>query len=117
MVIFDRIAGSDHADALEARYRGQESQLNLFRQRRRDAVGVNRGVVETFRLQEDLVPVAIAEPDDLVLDRRAIAWSGALDLPRIHRRAVHIGANDLVGRRRRAGDAALDPVSYTHLTL
>src|ERR1700738_888404 len=52
--------------------------------------------------------VAIAEADDLVLDRRAIARPGALDLPGIHRRAMHIGPDHLMGCRRRAGDAALD---------
>ena len=70
--------------------------------------GIDRGVVETFRLQEDLVPVAIAEADDLVLDRGAIARPGALDLPGIHRRAMHVGPDHLMGRRRGAGDAALD---------
>src|SRR5258707_7760336 len=41
--------------------------------------------------------VAVAEADDLVLDRGAIARSGALDLPGIHRRAMHIGPDHLMG--------------------
>ena len=52
--------------------------------------------------------VAIAEADDLVLDRRAIARAAALDLAGIHRRAMHIGPDHLMGRRRGPGDAALD---------
>jgi len=32
--------------------------------------GVDRGVIEPFRLEEDLVSVAVAEANDLVLDRR-----------------------------------------------
>ena len=54
------------------------------------------------------MPVALAEADDLVLDRGAIARPAALDLAGIHRRAMHIGADDLMGLRRRAGDGALD---------
>src|SRR2546421_7605988 len=40
-----------------------------------------------------------------VLDRRAVARAAAGDLPGIHRRAVYVGANDVVRRRRGAGDA------------
>ena len=108
MVVFDRIARPDHPHPLQTRDRRQDRQLDLFRQRGRDAVGIDGAVVEPFRLQEDLMPVAIAEPDDLVLDRRAIARAAALDLAGIHRRAMHIGPDHLMGRRRRAGDAALD---------
>ena len=52
--------------------------------------------------------VAIAEADDLVLDRGAIARAAALDLAGIHRRAMHIGPDHVMGRRRRPGDPALD---------
>ena len=54
------------------------------------------------------MPVALAEAHDLVFDRGAIARAAARDLAGIHRRAMHVGADDLVRRRRRAGDAALD---------
>ena len=81
MVVFDGIARTDHPHPLKAGNRGQNRQLHLFRQRGRNAVGIDRRVVESFRLQKDLMSVAVAEADDLVLDRRAIARSGALDLP------------------------------------
>ena len=45
------------------------------------------------------MPVALAEAHDLVLDRRTVARANALDLARVHRRAMEVGANDLVGRR------------------
>src|ERR1700676_1198466 len=54
------------------------------------------------------MPVAIAEADDLVLDRGTIARPAALDLARIHWRAMHIGPNHLMGRWRGSRDAALD---------
>src|SRR5690348_10282578 len=52
--------------------------------------------------------VALAEAHNLVFDRRAVPRTAALDLTGIHWRAVHVGANDRVGRRGRAGDAAFD---------
>src|SRR4051794_39858932 len=54
------------------------------------------------------MPVAIPKTDDLVLDRRAIARPGTPDLTGIHRRAMYIGPDHLMGRRGGAGDAALD---------
>ena len=108
MVVFDRIARPHDARALQAGNRCDQSELHVLRQRGRDPVRIDGGVVEAFRLEKDLMPVALAEAHDLVLDRGAIARPAALDLAGIHRRAVDVGADDLVGRRRRAGDAALD---------
>ena len=70
--------------------------------------GIDRGVVQPFRLQENLVPVALAEAHDLVLDRRAIARPAARDLAGIHRRAMHVGADDPMRGLGGPGDAALD---------
>ena len=108
MVVFDGIARPHDAGALQPGNGGHQRRLDVLRQRGRDAVRIDRRVVEPFRLEKNLVPVALAEAHDLVLDRRAIARTAALDLAGIHRRAMHIGANDFMGRRRRAGDAALD---------
>ncbi len=108
MVVFDGVAGPDDAGLFEPRDRGHHRALHLFRQRGGDAVRIDGGVVEAFRLEEDLMPVALAEADDLVLDRGAIARTAARDLAGIHRRAMHIGADHGVGRLGRAGDAALD---------
>ena len=88
--------------------RRDHGALDVLGQRGRDAVRIDRGVVEPLRLEENLVPVALAEAHDLVLDRRAIARPAARDLPGIHRRAMHVRPDDLVRRRRRAGDAAVD---------
>ena len=51
--------------------------------------------------------VALAEAHDLVLDRRAIARAAALDLARnTSATGARLVADERVGRRRRAGDAA-----------
>src|SRR5512142_2131508 len=53
-------------------------------------------MIETFRLDEDRVPLLLGEPDDLVFDRRTVARARRFDLTRIHRRAMQIGADQVV---------------------
>ena len=68
VVVLDGIARPDHPDPFQAGNGWENRELHLFRQRGRDAVGVDGRVVETFGLQKDLMPVAVAEPNNLVLD-------------------------------------------------
>src|SRR5205823_2251552 len=42
--------------------------------------------------------------DDLILDRRTVARTNGLNLAAVHRRAMHIFANDAVSLRRSPGD-------------
>ena len=82
-----------------------QRRLHVARQRGRDAVRVDRVVVQPLGLEEDLVPLALGEAHDLVLDRRAVARPDAGDLPRVHRRAVQVGADH--GVRRAASVAVM----------
>ena len=68
MIVFDGISGPEHPGLLQPRDRRHQRELDLFRQRGGDAVGVDGRVVESLRLQKDLVPIALAKADDLVLD-------------------------------------------------
>ena len=52
------------------------------------------------------MPLALGKAYDLVFYRRAITRTDALDLARVHRRAVEIGANQAVACLRRAGNEA-----------
>ena len=103
VVVFDGVARPDDARVFQARNGRDQRALDVLRQRGRNAVRIDRVIVEPFRLQENLVAVALAEADDLVLDRRAIARAAARDLAGIHRRTMHIGADDRVRRRRWCG--------------
>src|SRR6185437_8697043 len=67
-------------------------------------IGIDRIVVQPLGFEKNLVTVARGEPYHLVLDRGAVARADALDLPRIDRRAVKIGADDGMGGIGRAGD-------------
>src|SRR6516165_1352579 len=108
VVVFDGVAGPDHPGPLQPRDGREDCELNLLRQRGRDPVRIDGGVVQALGLEKNLMPVTIAELDDLVLDRWAIARSGAPDLARIHWRAMDIGADHIVRGRRGASNAALD---------
>ena len=78
-----------------------ERVLHLFRKRRRNSVWIDGVIVETFRLQKNLMAVALAELHDLVFDRRTITRTAACDLSRIHRRTMNVVADDLVRGFRR----------------
>src|ERR1041384_7118061 len=108
MVVLDGVARPDHPRPPQARNGEKQSGLHLLLQRGRDAVRIDRGVVEAFRLEENLVAVALAEADDLVLDRRTVAGPPALDLAGVHRRAMDVCPDHCMRRLSGPRDAALD---------
>ena len=52
--------------------------------------------IQSLRLEEKLVCGLIGKFDDLVLDRRTISRANRLNLATVHRRAMHVLANDAV---------------------
>jgi hypothetical protein len=96
VIVFDGIAGSQNVRALTPFDRMHERELDVEWQRRRDAVRIDLVRRETFGLEEDLVARALGEAHDLVLDRRAVARTDALDDTGEERRAIETAANDLV---------------------
>src|SRR3546814_8421555 len=63
------VARLQHDRPLQPRDRLQQGRLHILWQRRRDPVWIHRRIVETFRLQEDLMLAAIGKTHHLVLDR------------------------------------------------
>ena len=96
-VVFDGITVADDVRALTPANRMDDGLLHVNRQTGRNAVAVQLMRVAAFRLQKDRVRLAPGEPDDLVLNGRAVARARGLDLTGVQRRAVEIGADDLVG--------------------
>ena len=80
MIIFDRISRLQDARRFKARNGFKELLLNLFGQGCRNAVRIDRGIVEPLRLQKDLMLVPVRKSNDLVLDRRAVAWSCSFEI-------------------------------------
>ena len=110
IVVFDRIAEPLDLDMLKPVNLTDESFLHILRQRRRNPVRIDRVAIlrtrKTFRLEEDLVFVAIGKPLHLVLDRRAIARTTSRDRAGIDRRLVQVVADHRVDLGRRPGDPA-----------
>ena len=79
------VARPGHLGALQPRDAAQERELDVERQRGRDPVGIHlpgsaQPDLDALGLEEDLVALFVRKPDDLVLDARAVARPGALDV-------------------------------------
>ena len=106
VIVLDGIARDHHLDAPEPVHVPQHAQLDVCRQRGRDAIRINEIRVEPLRLEEDLVPLSVPEPMDLVFNRGAIAWPGRPDRSREERRSVEICADEVVRLLVRTRDGA-----------
>src|SRR5581483_3646820 len=106
-IIFDRVAGTDHFRLLKPRNRSYHGFLHVDRHAGRHAVHVYFVRVQPFRFEKNLVPRLVRKLDDLILDRRAIARSGALDLTAIQRRAGNAFLQDSTRLVSRVGYVAL----------
>ena len=91
---------------LEAADRVDELELHVERQAGGDAVRVDLAGVEAFGLEKDLVARLSGEAVNLVLDRRAVPRSDALDDAGEHRRTIQSRADDLVRAQVRVRDPA-----------
>ena len=108
IVVFDGVAGPLHLRLLQPGNGRKERKLHVLGQRGGDTIGINGVVVETFRLEEDLMALALLEAHHLVFDRRAIARADAPDVAGVHRRAGEVRGDDGVGRFGGVGDVADD---------
>ena len=78
-IVLDGVAGPRDVRVLEAPDGAHELALHVERQAGRDAVRIDLVRVEPLGLDEDLVRGLVREAHDLVLDRRAVARTDALD--------------------------------------
>ncbi len=108
IVVFDRIARTDNPGMLQAGDGCQDCLLYVLGQTGGNAVRIDGDIVQSFRLQEDIVPLLVGEADDLVLDRGAVARPPSGDLAGIDRGLVQIRPNNGMRRLGGTGDAAFD---------
>src|SRR3546814_13289803 len=78
-------------------------------QRRRDPVWIHRRIVETFRLQEDLMLAAIGKTHNLLLDRGTVERADGLNLARVKLPPVEVLPDQSVACRRGSLDMATKP--------
>ena len=108
VVVLDGVAVTQDSCSAQTRYRDDEGLLDVARQRRGNAVRVDRRGPEPLGFQKDPVAFPVAEPHHLVLDGRAVAGTGTVDSAGVDGCTVKIGANDVVrglrGRRHMTGN-------------
>ena len=88
-------AGTKQHRVLETWKRMHEVRLHIPRQAHREAVDIDLRRVEPFGFEENLMPFLVREPDDLVLERRAVARPDAANLSVEQRRAVEVRAHQV----------------------
>jgi len=74
----------------------QHADLDVQRHTGGKTVQINLVSIQTFRLDEELMPVLVWEFHHLVFDRRTVARTNSRDLTGIKRRAVNMFAYDPV---------------------
>ncbi len=75
MVIFHRVTRDFHHNLFKSVHGSQHCELHVDWQRSADSVGIDEMGVEPFRLEENLMAIAVCKTMDLVFDRGAIAWA------------------------------------------
>ena len=96
-VVLDGVTELLNLSVLKAAQTAHERKLHIGRKRCGDAVEIDLVGEERLGLEEHMVRVAGSEANDLVFDRRAVAGTAlSFDLPRIHRRAREIFADERV---------------------
>ena len=108
MVIFDGIAWPDHANPLPGREWSRGWKAAPPREARWRCRWDRRWSRRGLPAREKSDARRDRQSERSCPRSRAITRPAALDLPGIHRRAMHIRPDYLMGGRRRAGDTALD---------
>src|SRR3546814_9242085 len=80
----------DHLDRLEPFHRAQHRELNVGGERSRNPIRIDEEAVEPLGFEKHLMPVAVGEAVDLVLDRRAVTRPRRPDRAREQGRSVEI---------------------------
>src|SRR5690606_1182668 len=71
--------------------------LDICRQARAQPLDIDLVGTPPLGLDEDRMRRLVGETSNLVLDGRAVTWTGALDAAVVHRCPVQVGVDDLVG--------------------
>ena len=105
-VVLDRIARPQQVGVLQPHHRPNRFNLNVKRQRGRNAIRVDLVGRQALGLEKDLVRILVSESIHLVFDARAIARADAFDHPLEHRAAIEAATDDFMGARIGVGDPA-----------
>ncbi len=107
-VVFDGIPRSQHDGIFQARQRGHELLLNCSRKAHGKTVDVNLIGLYPFGLEENLVPLAMREAHDLILEGGAVTRANARNLAIKERRCRDIAPHEVVNALRGVEQMAVD---------
>ena len=93
-IVLNRVPRPHHLGAIEPGDRLEDRQLHINRQRSAHAVHVDLVRVQALGLQEKLVRQFVGKLDDLVFNRGTITRPRRMNLSAVHRRTMHVLAND-----------------------
>ncbi|CCK13877.1 hypothetical protein BN126_4080 [Cronobacter sakazakii 680] len=96
-IVLNRVTRANNFRVLHPFHGTDDLHLHVERQAGGDAVRVNFVAGQPFRLQENLVRVAIGEAHHFIFDGRAIARADPFDNPRVHRAAIEVTADHVMG--------------------
>src|SRR5262249_61630211 len=96
VVVFDRVARTNHHGPLEPRDLAEDRPLHLFGQRSRETIDVNLGRVPAIGLEKDRVTRLVGKFDDLVFDGWAVTGANTANRSRVHGASVQVLANERV---------------------
>ena len=81
---------------MESRHGAQHCDLHISRQTCAHALHIHLMRAESFRLDKNLMPVFVRKTHELVLNARAIARAGGVDLSAVHGGSMQVIENDAV---------------------
>src|SRR6516165_1143802 len=94
-IVFDGITRAQQHRVFEPRKRVNQLRLHVSRKRHGEAVDVDLARVGALRLEEELMTLFVRKSNDLVFERRAVAWADAADLSVEQWRSMHIRADKI----------------------
>lgn len=116
-VVFDGVAEAHHLATMETGHGAQHRDLHLSRQARTHTLHIHLVCAEALRLDEDLVPVFVRKAHELVLDARAIARAGGVDLSAVDCGSMKVIENHAVRIRIGVGEVEYGACSRESLPL
>ena len=107
VIVFDGVTGTCDVSIFKTTDAVDKIQLYVERQTGGDAVRVEFVAVQTFRLNKHLMAGFISEAGDFIFNRRAVTRADPFDHTGIHRRAIEVIADNLVGTLIGVGNVAV----------
>src|SRR5512132_1201418 len=96
-IIFNCVPGSEHLGIFQPGYGGDRLSLDILGKACGEAVDVDDLRFIPLRLKEDLMPLPVREPVQLVFDRRTVPRADPFDPAGEHRRTVETSFQNTMG--------------------